>query len=77
MLGFSVASPFFHLAGHTSSVVRGNELGRLHLAQQLVGVAPDVVVVNFGDFDPPLGVHDERTAIGHTLVLDHHAEAPA
>src|SRR6266496_2213192 len=38
----------------------GDVLGRPHLAQQLLGIAPDAVVVDLAELDLALGVDDER-----------------
>ena len=74
MLGLSVSSPFFHLAGHTSPLCVGAG-PHPEAAQQLLGVAADAVVLDLDQFDDSFGVHYERAAIGHALLLDHYAEA--
>ena len=55
----------------------GHKLGGLNLAQQLVGVAADAVVLHLGHLYQAIGVNQERSAVGHSLVFLHHAEAAA
>lgn len=55
----------------------GYELRSFHLAQQLVCIASDVVVLYFGNLDFTFGIHEECTAIGHTFFFNHHTERAA
>src|SRR6185312_3644831 len=54
--------------------VRGHVLRGLDLAQQLLRVAADAVVVNFDDLDQALWIDDEGAAQRDALCLDQHAE---
>ena len=51
-----------------------DEDGRVELPEQFRGAAADTVVVHLHRLDDPIGIHDERPAQGHALVLEMHAE---
>ena len=55
--------------------MRLDELCRGDFTQQLIGIAADAVVLDFHQLDLPLGVDDERAAVGYAFFLDHDAEA--
>ena len=50
--------------------MRGDELERLHLAEKLCGVASNVACADLVGNDLALGVHDERAALGTTVLFD-------
>ena len=54
--------------------MRCDVLGGLDLAQQLLRVAADAVVVDLDDLDAAARIDDEGAAIGEALLLDEHAE---
>lgn len=56
------------------AVVGGNELGGLYLAEKLLGVTADAVVLNLDKLDETFGIADERAAVGHAVLFDHHTK---
>ena len=63
------------VCGAHLAVVSGNELCSLDLAEELLGVTTDAVVLDLGHLDLALGIHHERAAVSHARLLDHHAES--
>ena len=55
----------------------GDELGSLDLAEELVGITANAVVLDFDKFDETFGVAYESAAVGHAVFLNHHAESAA
>ena len=72
--GFQCGRALFPFRRADLAVVRGDELGRLDLAQQFVGVAADGVVLNFGQLYLALGIDDEGAAIGLPFLFVEHTE---
>src|SRR5689334_10169267 len=50
--------------------MRSHELRGLYLAQELVRVTADSVVVDLGDLDAALGVDDEGAAVSEAFLFD-------
>lgn len=72
--GFGTLFPFggTYLVGMT-----GNEEGGFDLAEQLVGIAADAVVLYLGNLDTSFGIYKERTTVGHTVFFNHYAKGTA
>ena len=68
---------FLPLGRADFSIVCGNKLCSFYLAQQLVGIASDVVVLYLGNLDFTLGIYEECAAICHAFLFNHHAECAA
>lgn len=62
------------LRGADFVAVLMDELASLELAEELVGVAPDIAAVDFIGDDLALGVYDERSALGETGIGDQDLE---
>ena len=68
---------FLPLGRADFSIVCGNKLCSFYLAQQLVGIASDVVVLYLGNLDFTLGIYEECAALCHAFLFNHHAECAA